>query len=91
MARRFTKYPSSYVRANMTFKRRGRFLDSADGRWVICKHEKNGRKDRSYYYVLDKTTQEYLTDDDGKLAWWYNLKDAKAYIEYCYGQSGTED
>ena len=76
MTRKFTKYPSSYVKTSMTYKRRGKFLDSSDGRWVICKD-----KNFPAYYILDKTTHNYIETDTGAIRTWQNLKDAKEYIE----------
>ena len=74
--RRFTKYPSGYVEASMSYKRRGSFLDSSDGKWVICKD-----KNFPAYYLLNKLTHEYITTDSGAIRTWRNLKDVKEYIE----------
>ena len=76
--RQFIKYPRNYVKATMTYKRRGRFLDSSDGRWVIC-------KDQNFpaYYLVDKTkgANGYVLTESGAIRTWRNLKDVKEYIE----------
>lgn len=70
----------------LTFKRRGpKFHDSSDGNYVICKTPTN-KPNRSVYIVLDKRTHDYMKDSDGKVMWWYQLGDAKTYIEYLYNK-----
>lgn len=66
----------------MKYKRRGRFLDSEDGKWVICKDLTTGT-----YTILNKETHEYIKEKDGVILRRFGyLRDAKRCIDFMNGE-----
>ena len=70
----------------MTYKKRGRFLDSSDGRWVICRLENSKFGEGRGYFIFDKVANDYVKEDYGFTRYWIYLRDAKKYIEEYYIQ-----
>ena len=61
----------------MKYTRRGRYLDSEDGKWTICKDYVTGA-----YTLLNKETHEYIKEKDGIIIrQWGYLRDVKNYID----------